>query len=58
VHAVIADGAAQFADAVLKLLADPQQAAALARNGASYVRSNFGWDRAAGRFIELLSGIR
>jgi sugar transferase (PEP-CTERM/EpsH1 system associated) len=56
VHAVIADGAARFAGAVVKLLADPQQAAALARTGASYVRENFGWDRAAERFIELLSG--
>src|SRR5688572_6465273 len=56
VHAVIADGAAQFAAAVLRLLSDPQRAAALARTGASYVRSNFGWDRAAERFVELLSG--
>ena len=56
VHAVIADSADEFAAAVLDLLANPQQALALARNGASYVRANFGWDRAAERFVELLSG--
>ena len=56
VHAVIADGAAPFADAVLKLLSEPQQAAALASRGASYVRANFGWDGAAERFVELLVG--
>lgn len=56
VHAVIADGAEQFANAVLKLLSDPARAFTMARTGASYVRSNFGWDRAAERFVELLAG--
>ena len=55
VHAVIADGAKPFADAVVELLAAPERAATMARNGAAYVRSHFGWDRAAERFIEIIA---
>jgi sugar transferase (PEP-CTERM/EpsH1 system associated) len=55
VHALIADGPDRFADAVLKLLADPRGAATLATSGAEYVRANFGWERAAERFIELIA---
>ena len=54
VHALIADGADRFAEAVLKLLSNAPQAATLARDGAAYVRSQFGWDRAADRFIDLI----
>jgi len=56
VHALIADGAKPFADAVLSLLSDPRQASAMAITGATYVRANFGWDRAAGMFIDLIGG--
>lgn len=55
VHALIVDGADRFADAVVRLLSDHQLAATLARDGAAYVRSRFGWDRAAGEFIDLIS---
>jgi glycosyltransferase involved in cell wall biosynthesis len=58
VHAVIADSAERFAGAVVGLLSDPQQAATLARDGAAYVRSRFGWDRAAERFIDLITAPR
>ena len=56
VHALIADGAKPFAGAVLSLLSDPRQASAMAITGATYVRANFGWDRAAGMFIDLIGG--
>jgi len=56
VHALIADGAEPFADAVLSLLSNPGQAAAMARTGAEYVRAQFGWDRAADRFADLIAG--
>lgn len=56
-HVVIADGAGPFADAVLGLLSEPRQATALARRGAAHVRSQFGWDRAAARFLELITSI-
>jgi len=55
VHALIADGADRFADAVVRLLSDRQLAATLARDGAAYVRSRFGWDHAAEEFIDLIS---
>jgi glycosyltransferase involved in cell wall biosynthesis len=54
-HALIADGADSFAEAVVQLLSDPGRAGALAGAGASLVRSQYGWDRAAERFIELIS---
>ena len=54
VHALIADGPTRFADAVLSLLADPARATTMANAGAAYVRTNFGWDRAAEKFIELI----
>ena len=53
-HALIADSPDNFADAVLQVLSDPALAVALATAGSSYVRSQFGWDRAAERFIELI----
>jgi glycosyltransferase involved in cell wall biosynthesis len=55
VLALIADGAKPFADAVLGLLSHPRQASAMALTGAGYVRASFGWDRAAAKFIDLVS---
>jgi glycosyltransferase involved in cell wall biosynthesis len=54
-HLVIADAAQQFAESILELLADTERAGSLANAGADYVRSHFGWDRAAARFMELIS---
>jgi glycosyltransferase involved in cell wall biosynthesis len=55
VHALIADGASPFADSVLSLLSNPEQTATMARTGAEYVRAQFGWDRAADRFADLIA---
>lgn len=57
VHAVIADGETEFADAVLELLEDRPPAAALAERAAAWVRSHFGWCYAAESFVELLAAI-
>ena len=54
-HACLADGSSAFAQAVLDLLADPVAASAIARSGAAYVREHCGWDRAAEKFIEIIS---
>jgi sugar transferase (PEP-CTERM/EpsH1 system associated) len=56
VHALIADGAKPFADAVVGLLSDPRQASAMALSGATYVRANFGWDRAVEKFVNRIAG--
>jgi glycosyltransferase involved in cell wall biosynthesis len=40
---LLADTPAAFADAVVRLLADPAQAAALARAGLAFVRSRYDW---------------
>ncbi len=50
---VIADGAAAFSDAVLRLLDDPESARAIAECGSTRVRREFGWDAAADRFASL-----
>jgi sugar transferase (PEP-CTERM/EpsH1 system associated) len=55
-HAVIADTASAFADAVASLLMDPDRAAALGRAGAAYVREHFGWNRAVDEFVRAING--
>jgi sugar transferase (PEP-CTERM/EpsH1 system associated) len=55
-HLVLADAESDFASAVIRLLQDRQAAAAIAAAGAHLVRTNFGWDRAAATFAELVSG--
>ena len=50
---LLADGADAFADAVVRLLDTPADAAALAERGAGRVRREFGWDAAAARFATL-----
>jgi sugar transferase (PEP-CTERM/EpsH1 system associated) len=55
IHGRIADGAEGFSAAVLDLLTEPERAAAVALTAAAYVRSEFGWDRVASKFVELVS---
>jgi sugar transferase (PEP-CTERM/EpsH1 system associated) len=54
-HFVIADRADGFADAVIGLLADAPRASRLARCGAELVRSEFGWDRVAEIFVDVIT---
>jgi glycosyltransferase involved in cell wall biosynthesis len=54
-HAVIADDAQAFADAVVALLQDPTRARRIASEGARYVREHCGWDRAAEELAALLA---
>ena len=58
VHALIADGAEPFADAVLDLLRDPVRAASMGATAAAWVRENYSWDRAADEFARLLGDTR
>jgi glycosyltransferase involved in cell wall biosynthesis len=52
-HLLIADTPAAFAAAVLRLLRDPEEAAALGVRAAQLVRSRFGWRQAAECFAEV-----
>lgn len=54
-HLLIADTPSAFADAITRLLRDPSYAAALGARAAELVRSRFGWQHAAERFIEICS---
>jgi glycosyltransferase involved in cell wall biosynthesis len=47
---LIADGSERFADAVVRLLRDPELGARLARTAAERVRREFGWREVAARF--------
>ena len=47
---LIADESDQFADAVVRVLRDPELGARLARTAAERVRSEFGWREVAARF--------
>jgi len=49
-HLLIADDAADFADAVHRLLSEPVLASRLAANAAALVRSRFDWSSVAARF--------
>jgi sugar transferase (PEP-CTERM/EpsH1 system associated) len=51
-HLLIADTAPAFAEAVLRLLRDPADAAAIGARAAELVRSRFGWRHAAERFAD------
>jgi sugar transferase (PEP-CTERM/EpsH1 system associated) len=50
---LIADDAEQFANAVIRLLRDPDTGAKLGRHGRSVVSERFGWQRAATLFAEI-----
>jgi sugar transferase (PEP-CTERM/EpsH1 system associated) len=52
-HVMIADDAERFANAVVTVLSDPVQAAALGRRGAQYVREHFAWDSVAEQFAQI-----
>ena len=54
VHACVADGAEQFAQAILALLADPARRRALGVAGRELIRSHYGWDAAADVLWESL----
>ncbi|HEX9565337.1 MAG TPA: glycosyltransferase [Gemmatimonadaceae bacterium] len=54
-HLIVADGAEDFAAAVLRLLSDPVEARDVAASGARFVRENFSWDRVAEVFEELVT---
>jgi polysaccharide biosynthesis protein PslH len=53
-HLLIADGADAFANAVVELLQDPARARSMGLTAAEWVRTNFGWERAAEEFGRLL----
>jgi glycosyltransferase involved in cell wall biosynthesis len=53
-EAEIADGAQEMAEACLRLLHDDKHAADLAATGRALVENQFGWDRIAARFVEVL----
>ncbi len=46
-HMLLADTPRAFADAVLKIMADPAEAARLGRHGRNWVAENHSWDRSA-----------
>jgi len=53
VDAVLADGAAPFADAVVAILTDPARARRIGDEAAAVVRAKYGWDGVAARFAAL-----
>ena len=53
VHLLTADEAGAFADACIRLLEQPADAARIAAAGSAYVRESFGWDRVAGEFARI-----
>jgi polysaccharide biosynthesis protein PslH len=57
VDAVLADSPEAFADAVIRLLLEPERAAAIGQAAAAVVRAEYGWDRVAERFAEICAGV-
>jgi len=53
-HLLVADGAAEFAEAVVRLLADYDLRRRLARGGSSFVRANYGWNTICSRLDAAL----
>lgn len=53
-HLLLADDAAAFADALLKLLSDPAHAREVANLGANLVRTQYAWSRAVEDFVRHL----
>lgn len=52
-HLLIADGAEQFADAVLRLLSNPRLGDRLAEEGRRSVASRYSWEACAGQLDDL-----
>lgn len=55
--ALLADTPAAFADAVVRLLLEPELAARIGNAAAAAVRAEYGWDRVAARFAEICAGV-
>lgn len=56
-HVLVADGARAFADAVLRLLADPLLAAALGSRGRRLVEDKYAWARVGDRLAHAYSDL-
>jgi polysaccharide biosynthesis protein PslH len=54
---LLADAPRTFADAVLRLLADPGEASALGRRGRRRVEQSYSWTASAARLEELLEAV-
>jgi glycosyltransferase involved in cell wall biosynthesis len=51
-HLLIADTPAEFAEAVVRLLKDPEYAQQLGAQASALVRTRFGWNQAAAQFAD------
>ncbi|HKC19852.1 MAG TPA: glycosyltransferase family 4 protein, partial [Candidatus Dormibacteraeota bacterium] len=56
-HLLIASDPAEFAKSVLRLMARPEDAAALGRRGRELVERRYGWDRSVARLHEFHESI-
>jgi glycosyltransferase involved in cell wall biosynthesis len=52
-HLLMADDPAGFAEAVVRLLTTPAEAASLGQAGGAYVREHFGWSNVASEFAAI-----
>lgn len=55
VHALVADDAAAFADALIRALREDELAKSLAASGRTHVENQFGWDAIAARFVTTVT---
>jgi glycosyltransferase involved in cell wall biosynthesis len=55
VHALVADDASAFAQAVVRALRDDDLARSLSRAGREHVEEQFGWDRIGARFVATVA---
>ena len=51
-HVVMADGSRAFADAVMRLLRDPERRRRIEQSSRELVERNFSWERAASVFAD------
>jgi sugar transferase (PEP-CTERM/EpsH1 system associated) len=56
-HLLIADSPEEFAQACVRLLRNPDLAQRLGAEAATYVRTHFSWDVAAGRFADICTNV-
>jgi polysaccharide biosynthesis protein PslH len=56
-HLLIADTPEAFASAVVRLLRDPEEAAALGKRAAAHVRDRFGWQQVASQFADICADV-
>jgi glycosyltransferase involved in cell wall biosynthesis len=57
IDAMIADSPDSFADAVIRVLLDPDLASRVGGAAASAVRAEYGWDRVAARFADICTRV-